>query len=128
MSKETKKKQTEKSSDAHVFTFRGDEDKSAGVSVFLAEAPNGGPAYLYYEQARAYESKQTKKTAYSRKFFSRNAESHAQAILKAKAFMDKYANDPLAALEAGKALKGQRSPAKPNGSARDEAAPAGAPF
>lgn len=115
MSKETTKKQDEKS-DSHVFTFRSETDKSVGVSVWLAEAPNGGPAYLYYEQARAYESKQTKKTAYSKKFFNRNAEAHAEAILKAKAFMDEYANDPVAALEAGKALKAGRN-RQPNGSA-----------
>jgi len=111
MSKETKKNtKSQQTAGTHVFTFRADSEKSVGVSVWLAEAPNGGPAYLYYGPGdRAYESKQTKKTAYSKKFFARNAEAHAEAILKAGAFMNKYSDDPVAALEAGAALKSVRT-------------------
>ena len=85
--------------------FRSELDKSVGVSVWLAEAPNGGPAYLYYEQARAYDSKQTGKPSYSKKFFTRNAEAHAEAILKAKSFMDAHAGDPHSAITSAKKLQ-----------------------
>lgn len=117
MSKDATKKPQNGGSSTHVYTFRSEVDKSVGVSVWLAEAPNGGPAYLYYEQSRTYESKQTKKPAYSKKFFARNAEAHAEAILQAKTFIDSHSGDPVAAIEAAKELREERETAHVNGEA-----------
>ena len=109
MTKDEKKSSDKERSSTYVHTFRSDIDKSVGVSVWLADAPGGGPAYLYYEQSRSYESKQTKQLAYSRKFFSRNSGGHVAAIAQAAAFMEAHASNPEGAIEAAQQLKAGRS-------------------
>jgi len=114
MSKETTKKKEANNAEpqeknaTRVVTFRGDDDKAVGVTIWFKEPANGTPPFLYYNQSRTY-LKNSQKEYTKNSFFRGNAKGHAEALLKAEAFMDEHEKNPVAAIDAGRTLEAIRN-------------------